>query len=94
MMLSPDELRVAIARQIDGSRSIGVIRGLLWALTGADPGDQVDAAEVLRLAGIPHATKGDKYMIDPAWQVGHGLEPELAPWLLQEWGEVSGLDLA
>jgi hypothetical protein len=39
----------------------GVLRGLLWAMSGEDPGTYLstDTARVLLLAGIKHTREGD-----------------------------------
>lgn len=94
-MLTPDEIRVAIVQQIEilhgscnqafAKHQLGVIRGLLLSLTGQLHANVIDASEFMRLAEIPHASKGRTYIVDPEWQVMHGLERELTPWLAESW---------
>lgn len=80
-MLTKDEIRKAILNRLNAIdnncnsthrvHNSGAIRGLLWALTGEDPGTLSDgnSSRVMDLAGIPwhdvgngvieHATPGD-----------------------------------
>lgn len=63
--LTADQIRAAIENRIDAMSGVcnagyrdhadGLLRGLLWALTGVDPGTYVttDMRNVLNLAGIP-----------------------------------------
>jgi hypothetical protein len=69
--LTPDDIRRAIVERVNagegrGNRYLdhldGVLRGLLWALTGEDPGTYLtgDLARIFRLAGIPHRVEGSR----------------------------------
>lgn len=63
--MTPDQIRAAILDRIDAAEgqcnsgymmhADGVVRGLLWALTGADPGTRLfdDISKILSLAGLP-----------------------------------------
>jgi len=70
-MLTADELREAIKTRLTQkddrandfyiNHNDGVIRGLVWALTGVDQGSYptTDIAELLTLAGIKFEKHGD-----------------------------------
>ena len=65
-MLTESQLRKAIEARLDAisgscnrthlDHNDGVFRGLLWALTGVDPGTYLlrDVAKLCELAGIPY----------------------------------------
>jgi hypothetical protein len=68
--LTPDGIRRAIVERVNAGEGQanrayldhldGVLRGLIWALTGEDPGTYLssDLARIFRLAGIPHRIEG------------------------------------
>jgi hypothetical protein len=70
-MMSAHQIRLAICERlkaIDGScnqthitHNEGVFRGLVWALTGKDPGTDllVNTETLLKLVGIPCSRDGD-----------------------------------
>ena len=70
-VMSADGMRSALLARLkaaDGmcgqvylAHTDGIVRGLLWALTGKDHGTELtrDVADVLRLAGIPYTTEPD-----------------------------------
>jgi hypothetical protein len=69
--MTPDGIRRAIVERVNAgegqSRAYldhldGVLRGLLWALTGEDPGTYLteDLARIFTLAGIPHRVEGSR----------------------------------
>jgi len=64
----------------------GVIRGMVWALTGEDPGDPESAATILKILGIPIRESGQEFMIDPDWQTKHGFKVTAED--LKEWEEM------
>lgn len=55
----------------------GVVRGLLWALTGEDCGESImrNVGRLLEFAGIPFDRDGEAVLISDEWLVEHGLEP-------------------
>lgn len=67
-MLTEREIKLTILNRLEAATSscnsyhinhvTGVIRGLLWALTGNDPGN-LAPIDVLKLANIPHRLEGD-----------------------------------
>jgi hypothetical protein len=70
-MLTEAQIRTAIVNRLDAlsgscnrthiDHNDGVIRGLLWALTGKDPGCYLTAntLALCQLAGIPAERRGD-----------------------------------
>lgn len=44
----------------------GLLRGLIWSLTGKDPGNHIlwHAADVCKLAGISYKEEGDRVIFD------------------------------
>ncbi len=80
-MLTKNDIRIAVLDRLNAldascnsthiTHNFGVLRGLLWALNGSDPGalSTAMAEDILKLAGIPchdapdnqieHATPGD-----------------------------------
>lgn len=69
--VTPDSIRRAIVehlltpssrRRAQLDHTDGLLRGLLWALTGDDPGPNVveDLPRVFRLAGIPFREEGSE----------------------------------
>ncbi len=69
--MNKSEIRVAIIDRLDAidancnshhhNHSFGVIRGLLWALNGEDPGPHVGrmaVEDITTLAGIPNHMEG------------------------------------
>jgi hypothetical protein len=70
--LTPDGIRRAIVERVNAGEGQanrayldhldGVLRGLLWALTGEDPGTYLteDLARIFTLAGIPHRVEGSR----------------------------------
>lgn len=90
--IEPDAIRRALfeflfIRGADSSRAALVVRGLLWALRGEDPGTAWDVPTVLGLAGIPHRSTGGRVMVDPDWQRAHGFVVTEAD--MKEWEEVT-----
>lgn len=71
-MLTPDQIRQAAIdrlRATDGScnatqiaHTDGVLRGLIWALTGTDPGTSltVDILHVFQLLGVDAEKRGER----------------------------------
>lgn len=68
-MLTKTQIRAAAVERIDALRGScneghithndGVLRGLIWAMTGKDPGTYIteDMARVFTLLGIPYVKK-------------------------------------
>lgn len=73
--MDADRIRKILERVIDSAsppqsleHQDGLIRGLLWALTGEDPGrcPTTDMARVFTLAGIPFTRRADG-MLEYGW---------------------------
>ena len=76
-MMTEAEIRKAIIgrlKAVNGSCNMhhichndGVFRGLIWALTGSDPGSYLtaDVPMMLDMAGIPHRSTGDRVEVLP-----------------------------
>lgn len=55
----------------------GVIRGLIWALTGEDHGDPPnDMASIFKTAGVPCSSRGNTVEIPNEWLREHGLDED------------------
>lgn len=77
MALTSDELRLLIvhrcfkmAGQCNSfylNHHKGVIRGLLWALTGDDPGAMKNTQAAFTAAGIPFKFDGEMVEVDDDW---------------------------
>lgn len=93
-MMSEEALKAAIVGRIfkvleNCNRSYsnhqrGVIRGMVWALTGDDPGDPEDATETLSKIGVPFRASRGEFLIDLLWLQDHGFGPptdeDMAEW--------------
>lgn len=74
--LIADRLTVMQAYRTDHHKQYhetGVIRGLLWAMNGWDPGDLRGSKKVLDLAKIPYEEDGEAVLIPDTWLREHGL---------------------
>ncbi len=87
-MLTEPELKAAIARQAHFAQSVagspllpqvvGVLQGLVQALTGTPRPDVRTAAQACEAAGIPfQASENGKVVMDPAWLRAAGVELNL-----------------
>lgn len=75
-MISDDEIRRIVLKRlqaVDGTcnqtllaHTDGVMRGLLWALTGEDHGTELtrDVLALLKIAGVPAKLSADKQKVD------------------------------
>lgn len=96
-MMSEELLKAAIVGRIFkvletcnrhySNHQCGVIRGMVWALTGEDPGNPESATETLSKIGVPFRASGGEFMIEPSWQLAHGFGP-LTEEDLAEWEEL------
>ena len=86
-MDAPTIRRVLVERLTDMQGNIstahqyhdaGILRGLLWALNGEDPGQACirKTGKILSAAGIPFDTDGDEVVISNEWLAEHGLDPD------------------
>lgn len=88
-MLGEAQIRDAIRNRLEAASEScnsthlthtgGVIRGLIWALTGEDPGTRLlhDVSRTLELAGIPYKLKDDgeiEWIVERT-ECTHGIGP-------------------
>jgi hypothetical protein len=85
-MLNADQIRKLIVVRLhvlEGCKDhdylyqhVGVIRGLLWAINGKDPGDIGRRDTVLDLINVPYdRDEDDKIWIDETWLKDNNIDP-------------------
>jgi hypothetical protein len=85
--MTEESIRAAIVEQLTEAESaqdaghryhlLGIVKGLLWALTGFSPTASTTRAtnRILNAAQVPYQWDGETILIPNEWLVEHGLEP-------------------